>query len=200
MQRVKNIWKARGNWVSCQYRDGSAEGEGWHTRHATSLGAKEKPRVSQLLMLNPVIQFAIWMMTSLPRERILLVCTSTKIRSAFLSSQIRIRTPYLCLPNTSRSRVHPSPKAGHDTANIHLRHTPAGGLNHSTNSDDRGAEQDLSWSSENVSRDDGAEGPDETANVVDRGHGALRTRRWLAKGLPASRVAMSAMVLDIGFG
>ena len=75
----KKIWKASGK------------------RQAISRGAKEKPRVSlwvglrismrvgektkgqdrevvyQLLMLNPVIQFAIWMITSLPRLCILLV-------------------------------------------------------------------------------------------------------------------------------
>lgn len=80
MQSVKKIWKASGK------------------RQAISRGAKENPRVSlwvgyqdqyarwmdwqrarcrevayQLLMLKPVMQFAIWMMTSLPRLCILLV-------------------------------------------------------------------------------------------------------------------------------
>jgi hypothetical protein len=74
MQIVKKIWKASGK------------------RQAMSRGAKEKPSVSlcferqqrcqmmqdcevayQLLMLNPVIQFAIWIITSLPRLCILLV-------------------------------------------------------------------------------------------------------------------------------
>jgi hypothetical protein len=40
MQKVKNIWKANGK------------------RQATSLGAKENPRVSQLEIEKPVIQFA----------------------------------------------------------------------------------------------------------------------------------------------
>jgi hypothetical protein len=41
MHKVKKSWKASGK------------------RHAMSRGAKEKPRVSQLDMLNPVMQFAI---------------------------------------------------------------------------------------------------------------------------------------------
>jgi hypothetical protein len=40
MQKVKKSWKARGK------------------RHAMSRGAKEKPRVSQLEMLKPVMQLA----------------------------------------------------------------------------------------------------------------------------------------------
>jgi hypothetical protein len=40
MQNVKKSWKASGK------------------RHATSRGANEKPRVSQLEILKPVIQFA----------------------------------------------------------------------------------------------------------------------------------------------
>jgi hypothetical protein len=48
MQRVKKIWNASGN------------------LQATSRGAKEKPRVSQLEIEKPVMQFAIWMMTNFP--------------------------------------------------------------------------------------------------------------------------------------
>jgi len=42
-------------------------------RHATSFGANENPSVNQLEIEKPVMQFAICIMTSLPRLRILLV-------------------------------------------------------------------------------------------------------------------------------
>ena len=73
MQRVKKIWKANGKLEGySQALAGIMASCGTTYRHATSPGANANPRVSQFDIEKPVIQFAICMITSLPRLRILL--------------------------------------------------------------------------------------------------------------------------------
>ena len=82
------------------------------------------------------MQLAIWIITSLPLDRILLVCPHNITVSNAWRTLCKADT-HLSLPNSSSSRIHARPKSGDHASNIHLRHTPASRLNDCTYSNDR---------------------------------------------------------------
>ena len=113
MQKVKKSWNASGN------------------RHATSRGAKEKPRVSQFDILNPVMQLAGQCISSIPEITVLGL---THLDDDELSSAVHLTR--LGLPNASCRRVRPCTQSCYDASYHHTGDRPAAGLYYRPDSND----------------------------------------------------------------
>jgi hypothetical protein len=158
MHNVKKIWKARGK------------------RQAMSRGAKEKPSVSQLEMLKPVIQFAVRFVSCFYGAK---SSKHTHLDDNQLSSAVHLAR--LGLPYTCCGRVHTSAHARHNSSYHHTRDRPTAGLDDSPNGNDGRAKYDLTRPPKYITSPDSAHGSDEAADVVDGGHHSLHVGRWIAE-------------------
>jgi hypothetical protein len=149
MQKVKNSWNASGK------------------RHATSRGAKEKPRVSQLEMLKPVMQLADDFCQSCSKKR---AFGLTHLNDYKLSSAIHLAR--FGLPDSGRGCVHTCAESSYNSPNHHARYSPTACLNDSTNADDSRTKYDLARTSKYIASPYCAHSTYEAANIVDRGHDA----------------------------
>ena len=135
----------------------------------------------QLLMLKPVMQFAIWMITSFPRLCILLVslcqtyakqiCQSCRLvrrrdKAALLTPAVEVFMPVPMPATTLPTIIYQGVRMSLSESRIcldHLCNTPRSSLYDSTNCDDSGPKEDLPWSSQPVASEDGTQSTREAA-------------------------------------